>query len=64
MRDPDVIYADPWLNKAKKTTRLPNGRGKNHPAYVDSALNYFFCPWCGYKGGVEELTAFVKGRHH
>jgi hypothetical protein len=39
-------------------------RGRNHPAYIDSALNYFFCGWCGYKGGVEELRAFAKRRHH
>ncbi len=34
-------------------------RGRNHPAYIDSAHNYFFCGWCGYKGGVEDLRRWV-----
>jgi len=34
----------------------------NHPLYINSAENAFGCGWCGRKGSVQELRAFVEER--
>ena len=38
--------------------------GRNHPIYITTKENYFFCGWCRRKGGVEELKKFVKERRN
>jgi hypothetical protein len=35
---------------------------KNHPLYINAATSSFWYGWCGRKGGVEELRAFVTER--
>lgn len=36
--------------------------GKRHPLLMKADVNEFFCGYCGRKGGMEELEAFVKER--
>jgi len=36
--------------------------GKNHPIYITTTENYFFCGWCRRKGGINELRELVKER--
>ncbi len=52
---PTGKYPDQWAAHCPR---------RNHPIYITTTENYFFCGWCGRKGGVEELREFVKERRN
>lgn len=62
------------IRVARELTLCPEPTGKdpvywqarcpemNHPIYINSVDNSFFCGWCKRKGGIEELRAFAEER--